>query len=236
MHVIIMLSSLFCMLAAPPLYSMERDTRKGTPPRKRPRSYSESTNVETSKPTSNSTHFLIVSPFSSKKRPHSPRKRKNNNGNQQVRFVLPAEVNRQKIEHDAAICMASQQLLEHAHTDNVSLITQLLEQHANPNIQCPITHMTPLHRAAGNGQLEIVRLLVLHKADINAQDKYGNTPLHYAASNGFEDIVRCLLVVNANISLENRKGQNAYAFTAKHHPNTAILTLLNMPKLLKTDQ
>jgi len=43
--------------------------------------------------------------------------------------------------------------------------------------------MTPLHRAAYNGHLNVVEYLVNQKADINAKNKDGKTSLGLAKSN-----------------------------------------------------
>lgn len=44
--------------------------------------------------------------------------------------------------------------------------------------------MTPLHCVAFGGHIDIARLLIGRKADVNAQDEKGWTPLHWAASGG----------------------------------------------------
>ncbi|CAK9253993.1 unnamed protein product, partial [Sphagnum jensenii] len=43
---------------------------------------------------------------------------------------------------------------------------------------------TPLHRAAANGEWDVVKYLAEKGADAKAADKDGDTPLHRAASNG----------------------------------------------------
>jgi ankyrin repeat protein len=42
---------------------------------------------------------------------------------------------------------------------------------------------TPLHYAAGDSHLDVVKWLVKHKADINAKDKEGNNVFYYAIVN-----------------------------------------------------
>ena len=48
---------------------------------------------------------------------------------------------------------------------------------------------TPLMEAASSGHLEIVKLLISHGADVNAQSSSGNTPLMYACASGKLDLV-----------------------------------------------
>lgn len=47
-----------------------------------------------------------------------------------------------------------------------------------------ISDMVPLHAAAKNGHLEVVRELLRCDADIRARDIDENTPLHHAARAG----------------------------------------------------
>jgi len=52
---------------------------------------------------------------------------------------------------------------------------------------------TPLHWAAAEGQVEIVRLLLTKfGADANATDSAGRTPLHMATINGHVEVARFL--------------------------------------------
>lgn len=49
---------------------------------------------------------------------------------------------------------------------------------------------TPLMEAASAGHTDIVRLLIAHGADVNAQSSSGNTPLMYACAGGHEEVGR----------------------------------------------
>ena len=49
--------------------------------------------------------------------------------------------------------------------------------------------------------LDIVRLLIAHGADVNAQSSSGNTPLMYACAGGHEDVVRVLLEAGAHVEV-----------------------------------
>jgi ankyrin repeat protein len=44
---------------------------------------------------------------------------------------------------------------------------------------------TPLHVAAGNGQKNMVILLIQHGANVHAQNDEGLTPYEYASARGF---------------------------------------------------
>lgn len=65
---------------------------------------------------------------------------------------------------------------------------------------------TPLHVAAFNDRLEVAKLLIENKADINAVANNGSTPLHLAAAKGNKDIVELLLANNVNINAVDHDG------------------------------
>lgn len=69
---------------------------------------------------------------------------------------------------------------------------------------------TPLHRAVEcEADNKLIKALLKHEADPNAQDDNGNTPLHYAAHNGDIECVELLLAHNANPHITNRYKKNA---------------------------
>ncbi|XP_046405893.1 uncharacterized protein LOC124170897 isoform X3 [Ischnura elegans] len=65
---------------------------------------------------------------------------------------------------------------------------------------------TPLMEASSAGHVEVVRLLINHGADVNAQSSSGNTPLMYACAGGHEEVVRVLLSANAKVEDHNENG------------------------------
>mgnify|MGYP003365275417 CR=1 FL=1 len=71
---------------------------------------------------------------------------------------------------------------------------------------------TPLHEAALNGHIDIVKLLVKEGANINVQsyDMFQDTPLIDASANGHLDVVSYLLKHNADPTITNAKGMTAY--------------------------
>ncbi|GMM56739.1 Hos4 protein [Maudiozyma humilis] len=71
---------------------------------------------------------------------------------------------------------------------------------------------TPLHEAALNGHLEVVRVLVEHGADPNVRsyEMFGDTPLIDASANGHLDVVSYLLAHGADPTITNAKGMTAY--------------------------
>lgn len=65
---------------------------------------------------------------------------------------------------------------------------------------------TPLMEAASAGHVDIIKLLLQHKADVNAQSSTGNTPLMYACAGGHVEAVRELLDKKANVEDHNENG------------------------------
>uniref|UniRef100_A0A672FE66 Uncharacterized protein n=1 Tax=Salarias fasciatus TaxID=181472 RepID=A0A672FE66_SALFA len=70
-----------------------------------------------------------------------------------------------------------------------------------------LSGMAALHEAVLSGNLDCVKLLVQHGADIHQRDEEGWTPLHMACSDGFPHIARFLLSLGADPTLENDCGE-----------------------------
>ena len=64
------------------------------------------------------------------------------------------------------------------------------------------TGTTPLHEAAGRGNVKVLKLLLSNGADINVRDKMGFTPLHYGTGPWPDDF--SALNGFASVSAENR--------------------------------
>jgi len=88
------------------------------------------------------------------------------------------------------------------------LATRLIERGADVNKP----GWTPLHYAATNGHLAIMRLLLDKHAYIDAEAPNGSTPLMMAAQFGTPDAVKLLLDEGADPLLKNPRGQSAIDF------------------------
>ena len=65
----------------------------------------------------------------------------------------------------------------------------------------------PLNWAAYYNHLDLLKLLVEHKADLNGQNNTGFSPLHHAVENDNEQAVKLLLELGANKNLKNKRGK-----------------------------
>ena len=100
-------------------------------------------------------------------------------------------------------------LLINARDGEVDIVELLLENSADPSIRNNLNE-TPL-LAASN--VEKVKLLVEHGADVDAKDIEGNTSLLINASNGKKDTVEFLLKNGADFSIKNNSNQAPLAVT-----------------------
>lgn len=63
---------------------------------------------------------------------------------------------------------------------------------------------TPLHAAAWNGHLQVIRILINAGADLDAFDEWNFTPLMIAAETGKTKVIRLLLSAGADANLKSR--------------------------------
>ena len=64
---------------------------------------------------------------------------------------------------------------------------------------------TPLHLAAGAGQLEVCRLLLELGADIDATDDMGQKPIHAAAMNNYNEVAQLFLQQHPSLVMATTK-------------------------------
>lgn len=64
-----------------------------------------------------------------------------------------------------------------------------------------------IHKAAAKNYCDCISILLLHGANIQAKNKYGNTPLHRAAAQGSADAVDLLIDKGADINSKNDDGE-----------------------------
>jgi ankyrin repeat protein len=85
---------------------------------------------------------------------------------------------------------------------------QLIE--TGTSVNQSIEDSTPLHEATGYINGTITKLLISHKAKVNAENRYGKTALHLAARLGHMEVIEILLAHGAKVNAKNngRSGKN----------------------------
>ena len=64
-----------------------------------------------------------------------------------------------------------------------------------------------IHKAAGEGNIEVVKQHLAAGTDVNAKNDGGYTPLDYAAFNGHKEIVELLIAKGADVNAKNVDGE-----------------------------
>ena len=88
---------------------------------------------------------------------------------------------------------------------------------------------TPLHFAAGQGQKDIVKLLLARGTDVQAKDKWGFTPLHEAAEKSQREIIKILVARGADVNSAAISGDTPLHFAVRFcsvDPKRTIALLL----------
>ena len=102
----------------------------------------------------------------------------------------------------------------------------LLEGGSDPEERSPDTQFTALHKAAGLGHIDLVELLISHKADLNSRSRIEATPLHGASQEGHLAIVVTLLEAGADPLLPDRNGVLPIHFAAiENHPEVVKILI-----------
>ena len=107
-------------------------------------------------------------------------------------------------------------LTEAAFNENYYFVSELLKNGAKPNKRKNLV-LPPLAWASHRGQLEIVKLLLDYKADINGSERKGRTtPLIEAIEWKHWEIAKFLIGKGADINLTDQYGQTGLSHAAIH--------------------
>lgn len=85
---------------------------------------------------------------------------------------------------------------------------------------------TPLHDAAGDGNVATIEALLAGGANVNAKNKFTSPALHWAADNGDVAAIEALLAAGANVSAKDETGITALHRAAFRGHSAAIEALL----------
>lgn len=92
---------------------------------------------------------------------------------------------------------------------------------------------TPLHYAATNGHLDVMRLLLDSHAYIDAASPNGSTPLMMAAMYGTTDAVKLLLEAGADPTLKNALGLSAIDFAMRIQKEEVVALIAAAVRMMR---
>ena len=125
-------------------------------------------------------------------------------------------------------------------TDNsCEVVSCLIKNGANINA-CTGNKVTPLMRAAKKGNSDVVSLLIAHGANVDLQDKDGDTAFHYSACEEdsldkmpMEKTILKLLNAGASCLCKNSHGLTPLLATSNSSNRTSVLFLIKRPEFTK---
>jgi len=126
-----------------------------------------------------------------------------------------------KVNVDAANSKDETPLMMAAFKGQEDLVAKLIARDAAVNK----TGWTPLHYAATNGHLAIIKVLLDKYAFIDAQSPNGTTPLMMAAMYGSAEAVKLLIDEGADQTMKNQQGMTALDFAKRANRGDAVQLL-----------
>jgi ankyrin repeat protein len=97
-------------------------------------------------------------------------------------------------------------------------------------------HWSTLHFAVGHtssNSVEILKLLLASKADVNARAEYRQTPLHFAVQSGNAVAVKLLIEHGADVNAQRRDGKTPLHLAASNGYVEIVKTLIENKADLK---
>ena len=106
------------------------------------------------------------------------------------------------------------------------VVLALLTAGADMSIRCGPTKTSLTHRAALQGNVEMLRLVIEHGADVEAVDADGNTALHYAGGSNDTEFVDVLVEAGANLEARDSIGCTPLHAAASELKHEGVVCLL----------
>ena len=112
-------------------------------------------------------------------------------------------------DSDGEVSFLDKLLLKAAEEGRPVEVKKLLQSNANIEAKGGHLRVTPLHLAACFGHRKTVRMLLEHRADIEAKKVEQQTPLYVAADCGQKEVVTLLLEQGADLGAQDSDGTSA---------------------------
>lgn len=120
------------------------------------------------------------------------------------------------------------QLYRAVSAKDTSQVKELLGKGADANYKPKMgqAEMVLLSAAINKGDANIVRILVAHKANVNARDWFNTTPLMYAANKGDLAIMKLLIANGADVKAADGQG-NTVLTAAKESGKPDVIKFID---------
>ena len=141
--------------------------------------------------------------------------------------VAKTLVNAPKIDLNTLNVLGESPLMLAALKGELELAAQMVKKGADVNK----TGWTPLHYAASNGHVAVVKLLLENYAYIDAESPNGTTPLMMASMYGSPEAVKLLLDEGADPLLKNQQSLTALDFANRGKRPDAVELLTKVQRL-----
>ena len=116
----------------------------------------------------------------------------------------------QQIRDEFSAPECEEEMLTASRYGDIDVVRAILQIHRQLHKCKDDQGSTPLHKAAANGHVSTVDLLLKVGADPSVTNAAGNTPLHWASANGQEKTVELLLKQqNIDVLQQNKFGRSA---------------------------
>jgi hypothetical protein len=114
----------------------------------------------------------------------------------------------------------TQQLIDASRKGDLAAMNLLITEHpklVEKTMGKTSGSTSPLHLAADNGDVDVIRVLLAHGANVNARNSGGMTPLMDASLNGRTEVVKLLLANRADVSLKDYSSNTALDYARGGH-------------------
>ncbi|XP_048522674.1 serine/threonine-protein phosphatase 6 regulatory ankyrin repeat subunit A [Dendroctonus ponderosae] len=105
----------------------------------------------------------------------------------------------------------------------VHLVKFLIKDHNAVIDILTLKKQTPLHLAAGAGQIEVCKLLLELGADIDATDEDGQKPIHAACQNNYSEVAKLFLQQHPSLVMATTKDGNTCAHIAAAQGSVTVV-------------